>query len=68
LFYILKHYSLNEIISAFYKKFWKIISKNLILKSLIYFDDIEEQELIINNNIKFCDIKQNLEILVKNYD
>jgi len=68
LYYILKKYSINEVISAFYSKFWKVISENLILKSLVYFDDIEEQELIIHDDINFYDVKNNLEKLVKNND
>ena len=36
--------------------------------TLVYFDDIEEQELIIHDDINFYDVKNNLEKLVKNND
>jgi len=65
LYYILQKYSLDEIINNFYKKFWKIISENLIRKSLVYFDDIIEEELILNKNISFKEVKNYLQNIIK---
>ena len=65
LYYILQKYSLNKIITKFYEKFWNIVNENLIKKSLIYFDDIEEQELILHKNLTFEEVKKYLEEIVK---
>lgn len=62
---IFQKYSLDEIIHFFYKKFGQIVNENLILKSLVYFEDIEEQQLIMKTHITFEEVKIFLEKLVK---
>lgn len=57
IYYLIKDFSINTIINSFFEKFWKVISDNLILKSLVYFDDIIEEPLILNNKISFEEIK-----------
>ena len=57
LYYILQKYSLEEIIEAFFKKFWKIVNENYLKKSLVYFDDIIEEDLILHKNISFEEVK-----------
>jgi len=53
-----KKYDLQEIINAFYQKFWNIVNEILILKSLVYFDDIIEEELILKDKIILQKIKK----------
>jgi len=65
LYYLLHKYPLEEIIQSFYKKFGNIVNQNLILKSLVYFDDIEEQELIMIKKLNFDEVKSFLEDVVK---
>ena len=67
LFYIFKEYSLKFLIKPFYQKFWKVINENLISKSIVYFDDIENEELILNEKIDFNIVKENLIKLVNKY-
>ena len=57
LYYILHKYSLEEIIQSFFQKFWKVINENLIKKSLVYFEDIKEEKLILHKNINFEEVK-----------
>jgi len=57
LYYILQKYSLEEIIEAFFKKFWKIVNENYLKKSLVYFDDIIEEKLILHKSISFEEVK-----------
>ena len=65
LYYILQNYSLITIISKFYEKFWYIVNENMSKKSLIYFDDIEEQELILHKNLTFEEVKVFLVKIIK---
>jgi len=69
LYYILQNISLEELIEGFYKKYWRIISEYMILKSLVYFEDLSYEKLIIlDNKISFADIKKWLENVVRNYE
>lgn len=67
IYYILHKINLNELIWIFNKKFWKVVSENILLKSLIYFDDIDHEELIINDKITFQEIQKYLISLVFKY-
>jgi len=66
LYFILHKYSLLDIISNFYSKFWNVVNENLLRKSIVYFDDIEEEELILHKKIDFDDVKSYLINIVKN--
>jgi predicted nucleotidyltransferase component of viral defense system len=66
IYYILQKIKILDLIQKFYKKFWKVVSENIILKSLVYFDDIDEEELIMNDKKTFEEIKNHLIILSKN--
>jgi len=65
LYFILHKYSLLDIISNFYSKFWNVVNENLLRKSIVYFDDIEEEELILHKKIDFDDVKSYLINIVK---
>lgn len=67
LYFIIKTIWLKNLINNFFKKFWWVVSDSYLLKSLIYFDDIIEDKLIIKDkNINFDFIKKWLEEFVKN--
>lgn len=68
LYYILKQKKLNVLLTGCSKKFPKL-DKMLILKSLIYFDDVEKTPLKFTNNkeLEFEEIKKYFENLVKDY-
>ena len=66
LFYIFKEYKLNDVLEMFGRKY-KNIDLNLVLKSLVFFDDIEYEPIIFKNNsdIGFDELKAFLVKLVK---
>jgi hypothetical protein len=68
LFFILKSLPLETILAAAQKKF-PLIDTNLLLKSLVYFDDIIEEPLRMRPgfNLPFSEMKANLETAVKEY-
>lgn len=49
LFYIINEIWLNNLIDIFFLKFWKVVTKTYILKSLVYFDDIKIEKLILTD-------------------
>ncbi len=67
LYYIFKEYDFEEILKLCQKKFVDI-DLNLILKSLVYFEDVEIEPIIFKNGmeIEFVKIKNFLLDLVKN--
>ena len=61
IYYIIKEIGLNRLLDNFFKKFWNVVSKTYLLKSLVYFDDIVEEKLIIKDpNLSFDDVKKYL--------
>ena len=67
LYYIFKKHSFEEILNLCEKKFADI-DINLILKSLVYFDDVELEPIVFKheNQIEFDEVKRFLIQLVKN--
>jgi predicted nucleotidyltransferase component of viral defense system len=62
LYYLIKTIWVKKIIQNFFTKFWNIVTESYILKSLIYFDDIEEEKLILKDkNLDFGKVKKYLE-------
>ena len=61
LFFLLKKFSLEEILSNCERKF-PSLDRNVILKSLVYFGEIEEENVVYmpNNGIDFSKIKKDL--------
>lgn len=58
LYYILKQNSISYLLENFYKKFWNVVSEIFLLKSLVYFDDIIEEKLILKDkNLTFEIVK-----------
>lgn len=69
IFYILQKINLKTLIAIFYEKFSYVISTQLILKSLVYFDDIVEEKLILNDKkLTFNKVKKSLIELVRDYN
>lgn len=66
LYYIFKKYDFEKILNLCEKKF-DDIDVNLILKSLVYFDDVELEPIIFKhgNQIKFDEVKKFLIELIK---
>ncbi len=69
LYFILQTISLNELLDNVVKKFPEI-DINLVLKSLVYFDDIINEEIVFKNNqmVTIDDLKQFFKELVKKYN
>ncbi len=68
LYFILQNYKLKDLLNLSKKKF-PTLDTNLIIKSLTYFDDIIEEEIIFknNNNISLVEIETFLEKVVRDY-
>jgi len=66
LYFILKYFSLSDLLKKTYLKYPEL-EKNLILKSLIYFEDITLEKILFknNNDIPFEKIKEKLKNEVK---
>lgn len=66
LYFILKKISLSELLSKAKEKM-PDLDRNLILKSLVYFDDVEKENIIFKHNfeISFDEVKGFLEEEVK---
>ena len=64
IYYILHKVNILDLIWKFYQKFWRVVSENILLKSLVYFDDIDNKELIMNEKINFEDVKKYLIVLI----
>lgn len=61
LYYIIKKIWLKNLLNSFFKKFGNVVTKTYLLKSLVYFEDIIEEELIIKDkNLTFDSIKKYL--------
>jgi len=68
LYFILKKFSLADILYFTEEKF-PAIDRNLILKSLVYFEDIENEPMVFKegNEISFNEIKESLKASVKEF-
>ena len=69
LYFILQSVNLDELLEGVIKKFPEI-DINLILKSLVYFDDIIDEEIIFKNDqmVTIDSLKQFFKELVKKYN
>ena len=68
LYFILKKIPLRELLDACSAKF-KILDRNLILKSLVYFDDIHSEHILFKrgSDVALDTIKDYLRKIVKEY-
>jgi len=68
LYFILKKLQLKEILDIMSAKY-PSLDKNVILKSLVYFDDVLPEPLIFKegHNVAFEDIKKYLRNIINNY-
>lgn len=68
LYYIIQKIWLEKTLNTFFEKFWNIVTESYLLKSLIYFDDIIEESLIVkDSSLTFEKVKVYLEQEVKKY-
>lgn len=67
MYYLLKRYPLKKLFEAFSRKFGPIVSEMILKKSLVYFDDIEDDPIILNDTMRdFELIKTELVSTIKN--
>lgn len=68
IYFILEKFSLSELLDFAHEKFPEL-DRNLILKSLIYFDDIIEEPIMYKNNmdIPFKDVQERMRLEVKKF-
>lgn len=67
LYYIIKNIWLDNLVDSFFEKFWNVVTKSYILKSLVYFEDIGEEKLILKDKkITFKKVKTYLEKEIDN--
>lgn len=66
LYFILKLFSLSDLLDKTHKKYPEL-DRNLILKSLVYFEDVTDEKIIFknNNDIAFEKVKKRLKNEVK---
>lgn len=66
--YICGKYSLDQVLDVFDKKYWKIIVHGLLLKSLVYFDDVTPAPIrILDTKYTYENSKKILLAVVKAY-
>lgn len=66
LYFILKLLSLSNLLNKAHEKYPQL-DRNLILKSLVYFEDVMQEKILFknNNDIDFEEVKKWLETEVK---
>ena len=66
LYFILKLFSLSDLLDKAHGKYPQL-DRNLILKSLVYFEDVTQEKIIFknNNDIAFEEVKKRLQSEVK---
>ena len=69
LYFILSHFTLADLLENYQKKFGKEYTNRYhLLKSLVYFEDAEDQPLpVMINPISWAEVKQHIVDQVKNY-
>jgi hypothetical protein len=68
IYFILQRIKLKTLLAQCEVKY-PMLDTNLILKSLVYFEDITEEPILFKegNEVSFEDLKKNLKIIVKDY-
>lgn len=65
LYYIIQKLWLKDLLQTFFEKFWPVVTESYLLKSLIYFEDIIEEPLILHDtDTSFEKVKRYLEKVV----
>ncbi len=68
LVYIIREIGLTELLESFQEKYGDIIAGSLLLKSLIYFDDVSEVGIkMLRKDYSWRNIQKELENIVKEY-
>jgi hypothetical protein len=69
LYFILSHFTLADLLENYQKKFGREYTNRYhLLKSLVYFEDAEDQPLpVMINPISWAEVKQHIVDQVKNY-
>lgn len=66
LYFLLEKFSLHNLFGFMEEKYPEL-DRNLLLKSLVYFDDVDEEKILFKNNmdVTFTDVKKRLQREVK---
>ncbi len=67
LYFLVREFWIRRLLDAFFRKYGKGVSESLILKSLVFFDDIVEEPLVMNDSVTFEDVKKFLRNEVLNF-
>lgn len=68
LYYIIRDIWLARLIEIFFEKFWNVVTQSYLLKSLIYYEDITEDQLILKDvNLDFNIVKKYLEDEIRKF-
>lgn len=61
LYYIIKKIWIKKLLDNFFLKFWNVVTKSYLLKSLVYFEDITNEDLILKDKkLNFNKVKKYL--------
>lgn len=61
LYYMIKDIWLSRVLESFMDKFWPVVTESYLLKSLIYFDDILDEQIVLKDkNLHFEKVKQEI--------
>lgn len=68
LYVIIKEIWLQKLLKSFFQKFGNVVSDSYLLKALIYFDDVKEEPLVMNDTkLTFEVVRKGLERAVKEW-
>jgi hypothetical protein len=68
LYYIIRKIWLKKVLQNFFDRFWNIVTESYLLKSLVYFDDVNEEKLVLKDkNTDFEKVKNYLKNEIKKY-
>lgn len=61
LYYMIKDIWLSRVLESFMDKFWPVVTESYLLKSLIYFDDILDEQIVLKDKkLNFEKVKQEI--------
>ena len=59
LYYLIRELGLQQILQDFVQKFWPVVSESYLLKSLIYFEDLDNEPLVLTDqSLSFEDVQK----------
>lgn len=58
---MIKDIWLSRVLESFMDKFWPVVTESYLLKSLIYFDDILDEQIVLKDKkLNFEKVKQEI--------